>query len=65
MKSADVRKLFYIHCYKKFIMENYLVKKKTSDDTFYVYYDKKLGVYYSILENYLYHKEDIIIIRKL
>ena len=50
---------------QKFIMEYYLVKKNTSDDTFYVYYDKKLGVYCSISENYLYHKEDIIIIRKL
>lgn len=46
-------------------MENYLVKTKTSDDTFYVYHDKKLDVYVSVIGNKMYHKDDIVIIRKL
>lgn len=46
-------------------MENYLVKTKTSDDTFYVYYDKILDVYVSVIDDKMYHKDDIVIIRKL
>ena len=46
-------------------MKNYLVKTRTSDYTFYVYYDEKLGVYRAIRDNKLYHKDDIIIVREL
>ena len=46
-------------------MKNYLVKTRTSDDTFYVYYDEKLGVYRAIGENMVYYKDDIIIVREL
>jgi len=46
-------------------MENYLVKTKYSDDTFYVYYDKRLDIYISVVDENPYHKDDIVIVRKL
>ena len=50
---------------KNDVMKNYLVKTRTSDDTFYVYYEKKTGVYRTIGENKVYYKDDIIIVREL
>ena len=46
-------------------MKNYLVKTRTSDDTFYVHYDEKLGVYRGIGQNKVYYKDEIIIVREL
>ena len=46
-------------------MKKYLVKTKTTNDTFYVYLNEKLDIYVSIIDKKFYYKDDIIIIREL